>query len=258
MHPYPSGLPQWQEGGAPVLEMEYHQQSGRCDRAPPPLCIVMSAYNAEQSLALSLPALMATTTSVYELIVVLDDCHDASLASAARAIERSFGRSSCCRVRVVRLSASAYETSAQNLGMRMSNATEAYVLTHPDIILAQHGWDVQLRRALAAKSDLFALSGRCAHSFEALYSSRHRSPVQWARARKSFVGRCFGGSIEGFLPASKGAGNSDASTTVHIRDTANRGPLLLHARRTRMLGFLDETHLVQANVVCTSIVMFTK
>ena len=66
------------------------------------------------------------------------------------------------------------------------------------------------------RKDIFAVSGRCGHSFNG----------------QGKVGRC---STDVGQPLKDGVKHTFVET-----ETVNRGPLMLHAKRTQELGFLDE------------------
>ena len=185
----------------------------------PEMTVVMPVYNAAIALFESLPAVFAMTSGLWELVVILDACYDSSYDVSKAVINRMFAKSSCLRVRLIEQPSAIWETSADNLGMRISNPTRAYILIQADNIVGEHGWNERMVEQLKLSPLLFAVSARCGHSFDAVRT----------------VGRC-GPDIA--RPLSKSVNRSQ----LHITETVNRGPLLLHAHRAKALQFLDETH----------------
>jgi hypothetical protein len=117
-----------------------------------------------------------------------------------------------------------WEVSSDNIGMRLGTASDAFILFQADNIILEENWNVRMLQHLLENPTIFSISGRCSHSFKATNQ----------------VGRC-GGDIATPLPKSELIAN-----TLHIRETGNRGPLMLRAGVTRQLGFLDEgAHLLE-------------
>jgi hypothetical protein len=125
-----------------------------------------------------------------------------------------------------------YETASNNIAMRLSDATRAYVLVQPDQILAEAAWNVVLTSPLRQYADVFAVSARCSHDWH---------PVGSSEPFVDKVGRCSKDFYEP-TPARQGRLQGGDPETVHFRDVVNRGPLALDANKTRALGFLDERH----------------
>ena len=185
--------------------------------------VTIPVYNTGEVLLNTLPSLFALTTGAWELIVVLDACYDHSYDIVVKLVELHFASSSCVRVRLVEQETAVYETSANNIAMRMSSPTNAYVLMQGDMLITEAGWNERMWEPFARDPKVFAVSARCCHS---------RPP-----AGGNNVGRC-GNDI--------GEPLEDGYDRVafEIRETCNRGPLMVHAARTQELGFLDEKHFV--------------
>jgi len=209
------GTPDISGGGrkAPFVRLDAQKHSN----ARPEMTMVMPVYNAATALRRSLPALFDTAVGSWELIVVLDACYDASYDVVRVAVNDAFKRSSYLRVRVVEQPTAIWETSSDNLGMRISNPSHAYVLIQADNIMKEHGWNERMLRQLTTDNQVFGVSARCGHAFD--------------MSRK--VGRC-GTDVAVPLPPTVDR------TQFHFTETVNRGPLMLHANRTRELRFLDE------------------
>ena len=203
----------------PVLVADIQKLSSHT----PEMTIVTSVYNAEQSLMASLPALFTTTTGPWEIIFILDACYDSSMDVILKNVRVWLETSTCLRVRIILQPTAVWEVSSDNIGMRVSSPSMAYILVQPDNILLEKGWNKRMLQVLETQHDVFAVSGRCGHSF----------------LEQHMIGRC--GSDVGLpLPA------RDDRTTFVVSDTVNRGPLMLRSKMAQRLGFLDENaHLLE-------------
>lgn len=181
------------------------------------MTIVMPVYNAAEALKQSLPALLEKTSGNWEMVLILDGCYDNSLDVAQKNIQEKFGKSTCQRIRVVVQNTAVWETSCDNLGMRISTPRDAYILIQSDNIITENSWNERMWQKMTEHKNIFAISGRCAHNFD--------------QTRKA--GRCS-------EDISKPLHTDVNMNRLYIRETANRGPLMMRANVTQDLGFLDE------------------
>ena len=111
--------------------------------------------------------------------------------------------------------------------MRRSNATHYFVSVQPDQQVHQLGWDMALQRPFDQYTDIFAVSARCAHSL----------------LGGDGIGFC---GSKGFTRPTPGQ-LAALGDQLYVRNTCNRGPLVLHAPRTRALGYFDHELYYQEN-----------
>ena len=209
------GRPDLRRGGrrAPIMTLDIQKKSIE----DPTFSVIMSLYNAELSIEHSMPALFDTMSGIWELIITLDACYDDSFLVIKRLTQSLFVTSTCVRIRVIEQPTAIWETSSDNLGLSISNPKEAYILVQPDMIITEKSWNERVLRAFSEDSRLFAVSGRCGHSQDGSHK----------------IGRC-GADFE--IPL---AGSEDRPQ-LHVRETVNRGPLVLRATYAQELGFFDE------------------
>ena len=196
----------------PLLALDF-----RKSEVVPDVTVVMSVYNAAPALRRSLPSLFETTAGSWELVIILDACYDSSYNTAVEIIRELFRRSSSERVRIVVQPTAVWEVSSDNIGMQISNPALAYVLFQADTIMVERGWNLRMLRRLSHDKKMFAISGRCGHSFDGT----------------NLTGRC-GADVHERLP------ETVDREVLHITETVNRGPLMLRAQYTQTLGFMDE------------------
>lgn len=165
-------------------------------------------------------------------IPAMHSMHSASEGSgggAAAALLRALVRCpnpALVHVRTLIQPTPVWEATANNIGMRVAHPSAQFLLLLQDDMLMQaRGYNARLALPLRLWPDVFAASARCAH---ALYSA-----LPWGLGK---AGRC-GKEITEPLHAS-----ADVRCRFHVRDSCNRGPLLLSHARARELGFFDEVH----------------
>ena len=198
---------------------------------PPVYSVTLTVWNQEKLIDQTLHALLNYTHEWWELVVVFDQCHDESI-SIVENITKTF-LSQCneptncpnhhlVHIRLINQISGVSETTSNNIGMRASHENTSYfILVQDDIVVRQDSWNSILAIPMRLWADVFSVSGRCGHRY-------------WSGSSEDFVGRC-GKDINRPLQMS-----CDARSAFYVRDTCNRGPLLLHAARTRTLGYLDE------------------
>lgn len=108
-------------------------------------------------------------------------------------------------------------TASNNIGMR-SAFGKYLVLLDDDQIMTTPRWNEKLAAPFEKWADIFSLSMRCAHNY----------PV---------VGGLTGAKCTNTL-----ALQTADSCQVFIRDSGNRGPLMIRYEHARQLGFLDEVN----------------
>lgn len=180
--------------------------------------IVMSTYNAAEALKESLPLLFAHTTGPRtDLLMLLDSSTDSSLKVVQRHVRGSAWPFS--QVVVFESAWPLFEAAGEAALMRRSNATHFFVSVQPDQQVHQRGWDKALQQPFVEYTDVFAVSGRCAHSLVGGDAAGFCGVLGYTRPTTAALAQWAG--------------------RFHVRNTCNRGPLVLHAPRTRALGYYD-------------------
>lgn len=221
----------------------------------PDFTVVMSIHNQADILPKNVMSVLASTTGIWEFVLVFDECSDGSLEQVQKVLkthlsslfslsqenkDRNSAAIPVCqdkfehmgaemlvdvpslltRIRLMVQPTSVWETSSDNIGMRSSQPLKYYILVQPDMEILELGWNTRLTVPLEIYPDLLAVSARCAHSANG----------------SDLIGRC-GQNIDVRLSKEELV---TFRNHVHLRDTANRGPLALRADRMVVLGFLDE------------------
>jgi glycosyltransferase involved in cell wall biosynthesis len=193
--------------------------------------VILTVWNQERMISKTLSALLKYTHEWWELIVVFDQCHDKSILIVENMIKTFISRcsqSTACpnpslvHIRLINQISGVSETTSNNIGMRASHVNTTYfILVQDDIVVRQDSWNCILAVPVRLWTDVFSVSGRCGHRLWNMHGGRS-------------IGRC-NTDIDSSLKMSL-----TERSTFYVCDTGNRGPLLLHAARTRLLGYLDE------------------
>lgn len=155
---------------------------------------------------------LATFSSpmVKNLIMLFDGCTDNSLEVAQetlRGIDLKFNTVSI-------LTDCIYETRANNLGMKTSNA-DYVIITQDDDLILEPNFDQKLLKPFLCYPDFIAVSGRNA------------------------VNASTGGSIWYYDAVGREVTDIPNNMVV-IRDAINRGPLMLDRKKAEQINYLDE------------------
>ena len=189
--------------------------------------VVVSLHNHAGIVTETIGSLLSKTWGSFEIVLVFDDCSDDSLSEVHQLIKTwlassDFTDMQCkssilTRIRCIVQPSSVWETSSDNLGMRVSQPTGYYLLVQADMVIHEPGYNLKLSVPTEVYNDLFAISARCSHNL---------------------VSRTLSDAAVGQPLNNASAAN--VKNWVFVRDTVNRGPLLLRADRMCTLGFFDE------------------
>ncbi len=182
------------------------------------------------------------TQEAWEFIIVFDDSRDNSIKEVLAGLDAhgcidpqneridypytnkstDIKLASCnkelVRVLLINQQTAVFETTANNIGMRAAKG-EFFVLLQDDHRPIALGWNTELAAPVRAFEDVVGVGARCAVDF--FYIKRNESIGQDCELTPVEKPKC----------------------QFFIRDTVNRGPLLLHAEKVRILGYLDEQNL---------------
>ena len=124
-------------------------------------------------------------------------------------------------VRVLVQKTGVWEASSNNLGACTSQGSYV-VLAQDDMYMTQVGWNIHLVLPMLQWADVISVSARCAHD---MYGG--------AAGHKGKCDR----SIQHPSPKERWY-----PEVCHVRDTTNRGPLMMDSKKFASMGYLDETH----------------
>jgi len=195
----------------PVVTYARRYKSSRFE-----LSIVIPVYNQDAIIARTLKSVIANTSGLYELILVIDGCTDRSSEICVEVLNAIPMDSGLCQAVVITQSSPVFEAACDNIGFSVSDA-DFIIEIQADMQLHDPGYDGRLISALRKYPDLIGVSGRCSHPFHSVWG----------------VGK-LGEMIEHPLP------DSIDRSKIYVSGTCNRGPLALRRSMLVELRFLDE------------------
>jgi glycosyltransferase involved in cell wall biosynthesis len=188
----------------------------------PHTSVIIPVHNQREIITTNLNSLIANIAGTFELFIICDACTDGTLEAVTTWVTtlppNLYTRDILLfSVVVIDQPTPVFETTADNMGFILARGK--YVLeVQADMQMIQYGFNRQLERAFATGDDVFAVSGRCAHSF----------------IGTTGIGK-LGELVEKItqIPLNH-------LPHFFMHQTCNRGPLLIHRQRLADLGYLDE------------------
>lgn len=147
-----------------------------------------------------------------------------------------------------------FECQAENLAFSTSPLAEFYVSVQADMMVLEKGWNEILALPAVAFEDVFSVSGHCAHNlrnppnFTSASASATDSPLNgWHN-----IGHCMPNDLKRYKNYTSTSfkfydyfGNT--LRNFFVRDSSNRGPLIMRGAMLRSLGFFDEMNWLNGN-----------
>lgn len=162
----------------------------------------------------------------YELIVVLDGCTDNS-----ESVVESFCKiHKPARVPMKILHApNVFETKANNLAARSASG-ETIMIVQDDMVIKENGWISRMHKPVREFSDIFAVTARTAHNWVYNSCSVHES-------LDIDLGDCWCDILQHVDHANR---TNTARDVFAIRESVNRGPLLIRHDVLQKMNYFDE------------------
>lgn len=186
--------------------------------------IILTVHNKEWLIEKVLEGIILNTTEPYELIVVIDGCTDKSEeiiwnTLSGTHVDRKFI-----------YSPNVFETTANNLGMKIANG-DKIIIVQDDMIIKEPNWNVRLEKPFKAFNDVFAVTSRTAHNWILNPNSKHLG-------MKEDLDDCWCDIVEHVDHADRKQGLS--RDIFAVRNSVNRGPLMIDHEDLKKLNYLDE------------------
>ncbi len=206
------------------------------------LSINLTIYNKEKILADVLFGILNNTVSDYELVVVLDACKDKSKEILLECIPK-FKKDNLKCLKIIESEEELFETKANNKALKASQSDYACIVQDDQVIL-ERGFDNRLMVPLTIYKDVFAVSGRASHNWQYNEASQDINNPDNDLNRWSDV-----------LCHLDHANNKIVDrNSFCVRDSCNRGPLMLRLADVKKLNYLDEIYSPQE--LCEADLMF--
>jgi len=183
--------------------------------------IILTVNNKAWLIDQVIDAIYKYTVNPFELIIVLDGCTDNSEQVVKEHIKDN--------ARIF-YTPDVYETIANNVGLK--NAVgEFVIIIQDDMIINELGWDARMRKPLDAFPDIFAVTARTAHSWQINYASSMINNYVPAEGQDLIIPIDLADKDRGL-----------DRQTFAIRQSVNRGPLMIRHSDLKILNYLDESY----------------
>ena len=183
--------------------------------------VVLTIHNKGWLLPRVLDGILKNTGGSYELIVVLDGCTDDSKQVLTQFLEK------VSIPRIIIETPDVFETLANNAGLGKASG-DYCILVQDDMVIREKDWNLHLVRPAQVYQDVFAVSANAAHNWRYNKDNKQeKSPIvpnQWT-------------DILNWSELVRGSTLQQGEFV--IRDSVNRGPLLLRTSSLKKLNYLD-------------------
>lgn len=187
--------------------------------------IVLTVHNKAWLIRDVIERIFNFTSSNVELILIFDGCTDNSEFIAETTIKTKPKNFSIKKTTTPDI----FETKANNVGLKMSTG-DNIIIVQDDMLIDEHDWNLRLRKPIIEYNDVFAVTARTAHNW--IYNKTNQHEFL-----KENLDSCWCDILIHTEHAN--CTNIDRNTFA-IRDSVNRGPLLLKHNVIEQLNYLDE------------------
>ena len=186
--------------------------------------VVLTVHNKGWLIDKVIDSIFSNTVNNLELNIVIDGCTDNSEEVINRSLEKWTGSN----VNIFH-TPDVFETKANNVGLKAANS-DYLIIIQDDMVVNEFAWDQRLLKPVKEYSDVFAVTARTAHNWVYNQNSVHVN-------MKEDLDNCWCDILIHTDHAERGKISRD---TFAIRDSVNRGPLLLRHDVLQKLDYLDE------------------
>lgn len=190
------------------------------------ISINLTIHNKDFLLKEVLSGIKKNTVSNYELVLVLDGCSDMSEYIVDDFIINN------PEIKVKKLYApNVFETKANNIAAKHSSG-DYIIIVQDDMIIKENGWDARMLKPIKEFNDIFAITSRTAHNWMINKDSKDINSEFLEEQRWADM----------LIHTDHADRNSIDRNTLAIRDSVNRGPLLLKHDVFKRLNYFDEIY----------------
>ena len=200
--------------------------------------IILTVFNKEFLIDQVLQGIFKYSNTVFELIIVIDGCTDNSLKIIEEFLNNN--KSIYLAHHIITYTDDVFETRANNVGCKLASG-EYIVIVQDDMIINENNWLQRLSTPFRKFTDVFAVTSQTAHNYDINTNSECKENKQvceidtYGEHKQS--GWC---SLLNYTDLAD-KNNTDRKT-FSVRDSVNRGPLMILHSRLKTLGYFDEIY----------------
>lgn len=189
------------------------------------LSINLTVHNKENLLLECLERIKKHTTGTYEIVTVLDGCTDGSELILDNFIKNNTS------IRIEKIHApNVFETKSNNIAARASSG-EHIVIIQDDMLINETCWNERMLKPFILFDDVFSVTARTSHNWIINKDSVHSNcesipPGIWSDI---------------LIHTDHANRNNTGRDEFSIRDSSNRGPLIINHKDLETLNYFDES-----------------
>lgn len=184
----------------------------------------LTVHNKAFLLERVLDGIKTNTVGSYELVVVLDGCTDES----EQILDNFITSNRSIHIKKF-YAPNVFETKSNNIAARHSEG-DHIIIVQDDMIVKEYAWNVRMLKPIQSFSDVFAVTSRTAHNWILNPNSKDIN-------KDDFHGNDWADILFHTDHADR---NNINRETFALRDSVNRGPLLLKHSVLQELNYFDE------------------
>lgn len=189
--------------------------------------IILTIHNKEWLIEKVLAGIFSNTSRFCELILVFDGCSDRSEEVALNFCKHFLPKH--ISLKIIH-TPDVFETMANNSGMKIASG-EKIMIVQDDMIIKENGWIERMQKPLNEYNDIFAVTSRTAHNWEYNIHNQHEKLTD-------NLEDCWCDILHHTDHAHRG---NTPRNVFAIRESVNRGPLLLRHDILQKMNYLDES-----------------
>lgn len=191
--------------------------------------INLTVFNKGFLIERVLHAIKKFTYGNYEIIVVIDGCTDDS----EQKILKFFKINSYINHKIL-YADNVFETKANNIAAKNSSG-KYIIIVQDDMIVNEFGWNIRLSKPIEAFNDVYAVTGRTAYNY-----IFNENSIHWKLDKEKDINidNCWSDVVTTVDHAEKNNGLD--RNIFAIRNSVNRGPLLIRHDIFESIGYLNE------------------
>ena len=184
--------------------------------------IILTVHNKGWLIDKVIQGIKDNTVGEYELIVVVDGCTDDSEEVVRNNVQD-------LKNYTVLFAPNVFETKANNIGLREA-VGDKVIIVQDDMIIKEFGWNMRMEKPFIAFNDVFAVTARTAHNWV-------RNPYSKHYGMKDDLDNCWCDIV---LHTDHAQRENTPRDIFAVRNSVNRGPLMMHHADLNQMGYFDE------------------
>lgn len=188
------------------------------------LSINLTIHDKDFLLEESLERIKKFTNGRYEIVAVLDGCKDGSENILDSFIKKN------PQISVKKLIADdVFETKSNNIAAKNSSG-DYIAIIQDDMLINEENWNTRMLKPLISFEDVFSVTSRCSHNWMINEKSEHINLEKIPDGVWSDI----------LIHTDHADRNNTPRDVFEIRDSSNRGPLMINHLDFEKMGYFDE------------------